>query len=165
MLTPDYQEFAKRAPVSIRDNTVICGLGTSRNARNPPGVAPLPRQNQHERGTLCLCDGIAAARQADACRGSCKPLAFTKITPSNHAANSCCLGGLRILGALVDHLIHKAKILSLVGGEEFVALQRVLDRLVGLSGVLDVDFVESLLQVQDFLRMQHDVGGLALEAA
>jgi hypothetical protein len=44
MLTPDYQEFAKRAPASIRDNTVICDLGTSRKARNPPGVAPLPRQ-------------------------------------------------------------------------------------------------------------------------
>jgi hypothetical protein len=28
MLSPDYQEFANRAPPATRDNTVISGLGT-----------------------------------------------------------------------------------------------------------------------------------------
>ena len=52
MLTPDYQEFAKRAPVSIRDNTVICALSTSGNGGNPSGVAALPRQGLRARETV-----------------------------------------------------------------------------------------------------------------
>src|ERR1700748_2124913 len=71
----------------------------------------------------------------------------------------------RLLRALVDDLIDNPKVPGHLGGKELVAFQRVLDRLVSLPGVLDVDLVEPLLEVQDFLRVQHDVGGLALKAA
>jgi DNA-directed RNA polymerase subunit N (RpoN/RPB10) len=43
MLTPDYQEFANRAQIGHRDNTVISGLRTGRYCRNRPAVARLPR--------------------------------------------------------------------------------------------------------------------------
>src|SRR3954468_22317677 len=59
--------------------------------------------------------------------------------------------GGRVLGPLLDHLVDQAEVLSHVRGQEVVALQRVLDFLDRLTGVLDVDFVEPLLQVQDFL--------------
>ena len=75
------------------------------------------------------------------------------------------LGRRHVLGTLLDHLVDDTKIAGHLGGEELVALQRVLNRLVGLTGVLDVDFVEPLLQVQDLLSVQHAVGGLALEPA
>src|SRR5881394_842748 len=68
-----------------------------------------------------------------------------------------------VLRPLLDHLVDQAEVLGHVRGQEVVALQRILDFLDRLTSVLDVDFVEPLLQVQDFLGVQHDVGGLALE--
>jgi hypothetical protein len=46
-----------------------------------------------------------------------------------------------------------------------IALEGVLDLLERLAGMLDVDFVEPPLQVQDLLSVQHDIGGLTLEPA
>src|SRR5271165_816502 len=113
MLTPDYQEFAKRAPASIRDNTVIYDLRTSRNGRNPPGVAGLPRQNQHERRTFRPSGGIAAVpRQA---------VRLPPFLRTVSLGGSRRLGSSRILRPPVDHLVDKPEILGLVGGEEFVA--------------------------------------------
>jgi len=43
MLTPDYQEFANRAGVQLRDNNVISSFGTARKCRNRRSVAGLPR--------------------------------------------------------------------------------------------------------------------------
>ena len=41
--------------------------------------------------------------------------------------------------------------------------ERILDLFDRLTSVLDIDFVQSLFQIKNFLSMQHDVGGLALE--
>jgi hypothetical protein len=43
MVTPDYQEFANRADIEYRYNTVICRTLASRECRNQPSVARLPR--------------------------------------------------------------------------------------------------------------------------
>jgi hypothetical protein len=69
----------------------------------------------------------------------------------------------RLFGAFVDHLVDDAEVARHLGGEEFVAFQRILDRLEGLTGMLHVNLVQPLLQVQDFLGVQHDVGSLPLE--
>src|SRR2546423_5979930 len=67
------------------------------------------------------------------------------------------------LRPFLDYLVDDAEVLRHVCGEEGIALQRVLDLLELLPRVLHVDLVQPLLQVQDFLRVQHDVGRLALE--
>jgi len=69
MLTPDYQEFAKRTPGSIRDNTVICDLSTSRIGRNPPDVAPLPRQIGTKRELSACAGALPRCRRRRACGG------------------------------------------------------------------------------------------------
>src|SRR5205807_915393 len=66
---------------------------------------------------------------------------------------------------LVDDLVDQPKFLGRLRGHEGVALERVLDLLERLAGMLHVDIVEPLLQVQNLLSVQHDVGRLALEAA
>ena len=65
----------------------------------------------------------------------------------------------------VEHLVHKAELLGTFRREELVALQRLLDLLERLAGVLDVDLVQPLADVQDFLGMDHDISGLSLESA
>jgi hypothetical protein len=52
MLTPDYQEFANRAQVAHRDNTVFFGLRTGRSCRNRPAVARLPRRKAGTKAEL-----------------------------------------------------------------------------------------------------------------
>src|SRR5258708_33609120 len=73
-------------------------------------------------------------------------------------------GGRGLDRTLVDHLVDYAEFHRHLGGQEIVALERVLDLLERLAGVVDVNFVETLLQVQNFLGVQHDVGRLALES-
>src|SRR3954463_6986271 len=53
------------------------------------------------------------------------------------------LGG-GVLGALLDHLVHNAPLDRHVRGQEVVALQRVLDLLERLAGMLHVNLVEAL---------------------
>jgi len=72
--------------------------------------------DQHEKGTFCPHERAASAltplfsqRSLRFCEGSSR------------------LGGRRIVRALVDHLVDETKLLRLVGGEELVALQGVLD--------------------------------------
>src|SRR5260370_21830786 len=65
-------------------------------------------------------------------------------------------------GPLLDHLVDKAEILGHLRGEEGVALERVLDLLERLAGMLHVDLVEALLEAQNLLGVEHDVGCLAL---
>jgi len=57
MLTPDYQEFANRAPTGHRDNTVIFGLRTKRSGRNRPSVALLPRRKTGTKAELSTYAG------------------------------------------------------------------------------------------------------------
>jgi len=52
MLTPDYQEFANRARIGHRDNTVIFGLRTGISCRNRPAVARLPRRQTSTKAEL-----------------------------------------------------------------------------------------------------------------
>src|SRR6516162_9972027 len=66
---------------------------------------------------------------------------------------------------LIDHLVDNAPLHRHFPGQEVVALERVLDLLERLAGVLHVDLVETPLEIQDLLGMKHDVGRLALEAA
>src|SRR6516225_8931810 len=57
---------------------------------------------------------------------------------------------LRVLDRpLIDDLVDQAELLGHAGGHEGIALERVLDLLERLAGVLDVDFIEPLFQVQD----------------
>src|SRR5712691_10443472 len=71
----------------------------------------------------------------------------------------------RVLRSLVDHLVDDPPLHRHFPGQEVVALERVLDLLERLAGMPDVDFVESLLEIEDLLGVQHNVGRLALEAA
>ena len=75
----------------------------------------------------------------------------------------CGLGG--VLRPLIDHPIDHTPLHRHLGGEEIIALKRILDLLERLAGMLDVNFVQPLLQVQDLLGVLHDVGCLALKAA
>jgi hypothetical protein len=52
MLTPDYQEFANRARIGHRDNTVISGIRMGRSCRNRPAVAVLPRRKTSTKAEL-----------------------------------------------------------------------------------------------------------------
>src|SRR5665213_4144721 len=107
--------------------------------------------NQHESGTFRPPRGAKAPRVTGITPNRwLKSAARPKTVPSGR------LHRRRFFLALVDHLVDNSEIAGHLGGEEFVAFQRVLDRLEGLAGVFDVDLVEPLLEVKDFLRMQHD---------
>src|SRR6266540_3680209 len=71
----------------------------------------------------------------------------------------------RVFRPLIDHLVDNAPLHCHFPSQEVVALERVLDLLERLAGVLHVDLIETLLEIQDLLGMNHDVGRLALEAA
>src|SRR5690242_12049706 len=64
-----------------------------------------------------------------------------------------------------DDLVDQTEVLGLVGGHEMVAVERLLDLVIALAGVLDIDLVQAALQLDDVLRMTFDVRSLALEAA
>src|SRR5262245_44081417 len=85
--------------------------------------------------------------------------------PAPYHTASYRLERRRIIRPTIDHLVDHAPFDRHLGGQEVVALECVLDLLERLAGVLHVDIVESLLDVQDLLSMQHDIGRLALEPA
>src|SRR5262249_22856371 len=75
-------------------------------------------------------------------------------------------GGLgHILGALVYNFVDHPPLHRHLAGQEIITFERVLDFLQRLAGMLHVDFVQALLEVQDLLGVQHDVRRLPLEAA
>jgi hypothetical protein len=57
MLTPDYQEFANRARIGHRDNTVILGLRTGENRQIRQSVARLPRRQTSTKAELSAYAG------------------------------------------------------------------------------------------------------------
>src|SRR5260370_35049583 len=68
----------------------------------------------------------------------------------------------RVFWPLIDHLFDNAPLHCHFPSQEVVALERVLDLLERLAGMLHVDIVGTLLEIQDLLGMKHEVGGLAL---
>src|SRR6516164_1296092 len=62
----------------------------------------------------------------------------------------------RVFRPLIDHLVDNAPLHRHFAGQEVVALERVLDFLERLAGVLHVDLVETFLEIQDLLGMKHD---------
>src|ERR1700716_1795293 len=68
MLTPDYQEFANRARIGHRDNTVISGIGTGRSGRNRRNVARLPRRQTSTKAELSAHAGHRQAADGQICR-------------------------------------------------------------------------------------------------
>ena len=65
---------------------------------------------------------------------------------------------------LVDDPVDEPVLDGLVGLEEAVALHVAVDLLLGLPGVVGVDLVGALADVEDLAGVDLDVGGLALEA-
>src|SRR4051812_19544586 len=76
------------------------------------------------------------------------------------ASGGRCLDGI----SAGDDLVDQAKILGFVRGHEMVAVERLLDLVIALAGVLDIDLVQAALQLDDVLRMTFDVRSLSLEA-
>src|SRR5260370_20211971 len=69
---------------------------------------------------------------------------------------------LYILRSLFDDLVDLHPPHPHLAGQEIITLERVLDFLQRLTGMLAVDFVKSLLQVHDLLGVHHDIGRLPL---
>src|SRR5215475_7599607 len=67
--------------------------------------------------------------------------------------------------ALGDDLVHEAKTPGILGRHEIIAVERPVDRLVVLTGVADVDFVQAPLHLDNVLGVPLDVARLALIAA
>src|SRR5260370_4359662 len=65
----------------------------------------------------------------------------------------------------LDDLVDQPELLRLHRRQELVALDRGLDHLERLPGMLDVDLVEPSLQPEDLTRLDLDDGSLALSAA
>ena len=71
----------------------------------------------------------------------------------------------RDAAAVRDHLVDQPERLGFLGRHELVALDRRLDHVERLAGVLDIDVVEALAQAAGFPGLDLDVGRLALDAA
>jgi hypothetical protein len=69
------------------------------------------------------------------------------------------------LVAPCQHPIDDAEALRLLGRHEIVAVQRLLNFLLRLSGVLNVNLVKPALHFDDIFGMPFDVAGLTLEPA
>ncbi|QDF38361.1 hypothetical protein FJN17_12745 [Bradyrhizobium symbiodeficiens] len=54
MLSPDYQEFANRAPPATRDNTVISGLGTGEVIEITPALLDSHEKQARKRNSLLV---------------------------------------------------------------------------------------------------------------
>src|ERR1700761_4874174 len=65
---------------------------------------------------------------------------------------------------LVDHAVDEPVLDGLVGLEEAVALHVLVDLLLGLPGVVGVDLVGALADVEDLARVDLDIRRLTLEA-
>ena len=67
--------------------------------------------------------------------------------------------------AVLHHAVHEPVLARLLGREEAVALEHVGDVLDGPARVLGVDLLDAPAQLERLLRVDLDVGRLALEAA
>ena len=67
--------------------------------------------------------------------------------------------------ALIDHLIHNAVFLRLLGREEMVALAVAGDLFNGSAGVLRQNFIQAALHIRDALGVDLDIRDLTLRAA
>src|SRR5262249_13166138 len=79
------------------------------------------------------------------------------VKPSIQSAMEAVLDDLercRVFRPLIDHLVDNAPLHRHFAGQEVVALERVLDLLERLAGVLHVDLVETFLEIQDLLGMK-----------
>src|ERR1700710_1537426 len=68
-------------------------------------------------------------------------------------------------GARRQDLVDQSPILCLFGSHEVVAIERLLDFLVGAAAMLFIDLVQAALHLDDVAGMTLDVGRLALETA
>src|SRR5579872_7012604 len=107
--------------------------------------------------------GVTPRSSGPTCRGLCGGMCAA--AQSVIAGRNQALSLFRLLDSLFEDLVHQAELLRTLGGEELVTLQCLLDLLYALAGMFDVDFIQALANVQDFLGVDHDVAGLALEAA
>src|SRR6266481_4739388 len=117
---------------------------------------------------LMILPHLSASARVNVASSSGLDLAVSTAMSSAPAAGSRTLDDLercRVFRPLIDHLVDNAPLHCHFPSQEVVALERVLDLLERLAGVLHVDLVETLLEIQDLLGMKHDVGRLALEAA
>src|SRR5260370_16649875 len=71
----------------------------------------------------------------------------------------------RVFRPLIDHLVDNAPLHCHFPSQEVVALERVLDLLERLAGVLHVDLGVTLLEIQNLLSLYHVVGLFALTTA
>src|SRR5690606_7649928 len=85
--------------------------------------------------------------------------------PINQGEVNCRASAFCRRRPLFDHLVDQPERLGIRGRKEAIALERLLDRLHRLAGVLDVDLVESTPQTDDLARVDLDVARLALEPA
>ena len=67
--------------------------------------------------------------------------------------------------ALIDHLVHDAVFLRLLGREEMVALAVAGDLFNGSAGVLRQNFIQTALHIRDALGVDLDIRDLTLRAA
>jgi len=72
---------------------------------------------------------------------------------------------VRRQGPLFEHLVDQAEGLGLVGGEEFVALDILLDLLERLAGIMGHELVHPVADAQDLAGLDLDVASHALGAA
>src|ERR1700738_3382726 len=132
MLTPDYQEFANQARGGRRDNTVIWRFRTReaveiRQALRDCHAKPARKRNFRGEKHPKRPPPAGAPAHRDITGPSCS---LSRRLDHRH-----------VLGALLDDLVDDSEYAGVLRGEELVALQRVLDCLVGLAGMLDVDLV------------------------
>src|SRR6516162_831031 len=81
-----------------------------------------------------------------------RPSLQTQSLPSlNRRGTLDDLERCRVFRPLIDHLVDNAPLHRHFAGQEVVALERVLDLLEWLAGVLHVDLVETFLEIQDLL--------------
>src|SRR5882672_6785107 len=115
MLTPDYQEFANRARRRRRDNTVICGFRT--------------REAVEITQALRDCHAKPARKRnfwGEIARNGRRQLEGRRT--GELTGSSCALDHRQVFRTLFDDLVDDTEIAGHLGGQELVALQRVLDR-------------------------------------
>src|ERR1700729_2182933 len=101
--------------------------------RNQPSVARLSRRFKSTKAELSANVGPAPYRAAPR---NCYKTGALALISGLYSLRRFRRG---LFGALVDHLVDDAEVTGHLRGEELVAFQRILDRLVGLAGVLRVD--------------------------
>src|SRR5215813_14285454 len=101
------------------------------------------------------CVAIAARR--DECRGSGRQTDAAADPPSDRLA-----GGQQALLPAADHVIDQAVILSLVSGQDLVAVDVLADLLNGAAAVPGEHLLELAAHTQDLASLDLDVGALTV---